>query len=232
MLKVILNVFIVAACILNVSAQEQSLESKQVSDLIEKARLYMGDQKDYRKAIESLEKAAMLAPDNPKIFLNLGANYLYLDKLDKAEENFKKAVSLDPTYIEAYNNLATLYRISEKYDLAIQHYKKAIEFNPQYAEVYTNLGMTYNRVEQYKEAIKVLSKGLELKPLSRSQEAHKALTYMNIGYAYFVLGEYSLAKNSLFKAVELYKSLGDHVRLNYLNFLLNQIEKDRKGKSK
>jgi tetratricopeptide (TPR) repeat protein len=70
-------------------------------------------------AIQSLNKAKALQPDNSIVLYNLGVNYFLDKKLEDAELFFLKAVEVDD-YLDAYLYLGAIY-------MERGHYKKALE---------------------------------------------------------------------------------------------------------
>ena len=119
-------------------------------------------EKDFEKALDDLQKAIELDPNNYIAYNNRGYVYLMYvqdtewswstgkdigynpsELLYKALADFNKAIELDPNYSSAYNNRGVVYHRQGKYRLAIKDFTKAIELNPNYAVVYENRSQTY-----------------------------------------------------------------------------------------
>jgi len=72
-------------------------------------RLY-GDQHDFAKAIEFLQRAAELAPNNPTVHEELSHVYAAQPDLTKAQAELEKAIALAPNVSSLHYQLGQLYR--------------------------------------------------------------------------------------------------------------------------
>jgi putative inorganic carbon (hco3(-)) transporter len=63
------------------------------------------DQKYTQDALNTLLQTSILAPTDPRLFLNIGLLYQTLDQNDLATQSFKKALSLKPNYQEALKKI-------------------------------------------------------------------------------------------------------------------------------
>jgi protein O-GlcNAc transferase len=59
-------------------------------------------------ALEAVEQAVRLAPQNAVYQYNLGLLLAELERPEEAEAAFRRAVALDPDYAAAWNNLGDL----------------------------------------------------------------------------------------------------------------------------
>lgn len=97
---------------------------------------------DEEGALEQLEKARQLAPENPAVWNNLG-NYYEERNVKKAFECYSKAIELDPGQSLYYHNLAVCvymfradaqdyWKISERevFDKSLALYQKAMKLDP------------------------------------------------------------------------------------------------------
>jgi tetratricopeptide (TPR) repeat protein len=90
----------------------------------------------FKKAVTVLEPLSESNPDNPKIWINLGAAYLGNPVLAKNEDQlraiaaFEYALDLDPVATSVAYNLGLIYRDRQEYDGAMEWFKKAIQHNP------------------------------------------------------------------------------------------------------
>ncbi len=74
----------------------------------------------YQNALQTLQQAWELAPNDIKIVYNIGLLYGKLDKVDSAIEMLNKAVSLKPDYYEPHFALALFYEQLGQNDKAIE----------------------------------------------------------------------------------------------------------------
>lgn len=65
---------------------------------------------ELRRAVELLELAVRLAPENPQSWVNLGVARRQVDELDAAEAAYLHAIELEERYTSAYYNLLVLRR--------------------------------------------------------------------------------------------------------------------------
>jgi tetratricopeptide (TPR) repeat protein len=92
--------------------------------------------KKFKKAVSVLEPFSEIYPDNPMIWINLGAAYLGNPVLAKDEDQhraiaaFEHALELHPTAPSVAYNLGLIYRDRQEYDQAVEWFKKAIQHNP------------------------------------------------------------------------------------------------------
>jgi len=80
-------------------------------------------------ALQDLNHAAQLDPNNPETQNYLGLTLNHLGRNDAAEEALIKAIQLDPHYAPAQNNLAVIYMAEDPPlpQLARWHYQKALD---------------------------------------------------------------------------------------------------------
>ncbi len=116
---------------------------------VEKAEMYhllafMEKQKGNSPgAIEMLKKATESRPENPKLWNNLGAQYLEAKNYRDAAPALEKAVQLHPAFAKAYVNLGSAYRGLKEYDRAHAAYERALQLFPNYADAVFHLGILY-----------------------------------------------------------------------------------------
>jgi tetratricopeptide (TPR) repeat protein len=121
-------------------------------------------EKQYKTAIDLLNKAIAIQPDFAKAYINLGTAYFFTGELEKAASHIKKGVELRPDYYEGYNQLGVVYTEQGKFDLAIASLKMALDYKPDYAIGLYNLGTVYTRVRKLKPAISAFEKAKALAP--------------------------------------------------------------------
>jgi len=122
MSKIIVSIFIVLAFLCSCSEK-----NKTASDWLEKEKaLWDGKQyTDPKKAIEYLNNAIKLEPNNAETYTKRGAAYISLGQYKKAIEDLSKAISLKQDYDSAYNNRGGAYLLEGNKELGCPDAKKA-----------------------------------------------------------------------------------------------------------
>lgn len=190
------------------------------------AALY--DQGDYEAAVEPIQRAIDLSPEDYTYLANLGKTYYHLEDEQNAKSAFRRAVAIAPAY--AFNSWGNALYELERYDEAVVKYQQAIEMAPDDATYYSNLGGAYKEMEEYELAMAAYAEAVALNPnydavynrwgnilynLERYEEAaekyrqaiaidpNDAVYRSNLGGAYRKLGEWELAAEAYAAAVEI-----------------------------
>lgn len=151
-------------------AQASMAKNKALNDAFNAGKAAL-DAKQYDVAIESLEKAKTMAPEQNVIWGNLADAYAGDAKtktgadqqalLDKGIEAYKKAIELKPDDAAYHNNYALLLAQSKKSDEALVELTKAAQLDPPNAGKYyfnggavlVNLGQNEPAGAMFKKAI-------------------------------------------------------------------------------
>jgi tetratricopeptide (TPR) repeat protein len=137
------------------------------------------------KAIEYLNNAAKLQPENAEIYYNRGIAYDNLGQYQPAIKDYSLAIRLKPDYAEAYYNRGTIYNELSQYQQAISDFNQAINLQPTDAKAYHNRGFAYDKLNQLEQAIENYNQAIRLKP-------DYASAYQNRGIVYFSGGNNNL----------------------------------------
>lgn len=119
--------------------------------------------KDYIKAIEYLEKAKILKPDNEKIEILLAETYYLDSQFEKSKElflkyNYKEENALIMNYLG-------LFKLDEnKVEDAIYYFSKAVKIEPQISKYAYNLSNAYFVNGWHDEAVKYMNIAICLEP--------------------------------------------------------------------
>ena len=104
--------------------------------------------KQGKDALDALENAAKLMPDDAEAQGNLGNALRALGRFEEAAASHRRALAIKPDYAEAHNNLgnalAELGRLSE----AIGQYEEALRINPDYVNARKDLEQVRKAMEQ------------------------------------------------------------------------------------
>jgi type IV pilus assembly protein PilF len=123
-------------------------------------------QGDLRLALEKLQEAETLAPNNAEIHNELGLVYKGLEVYDLSMKHFKRALELNPDFSEAQNNLGTVYFLLKEWDQAIACFQKAasnLRYKTPYF-AYENMGQAYYNKGEYQQAVESYKKSITSAP--------------------------------------------------------------------
>ena len=126
----------------------------------------------------------------------LGRSYLNNGQLNEAFIEFQKSIELNPGNKKSLFYLGYISARFKRYDEAISYYKSAVSIDPNYSDAINNLGVTFAEIELWDEAIQQFEAALK-NPLYRTP----AWAYSNMGFAYYMKGEYIKAENALGEAL-------------------------------
>jgi len=117
----------------------------------------------FDKAIEILQEARILEPDNPEILFHLSNFYAREDSLEKAILLLDSAIKIDHLlWAGLFNNRGLLYYKLSENEKAIEDYSKAIELDPKNPIFYANLTLAYYYEKDFDKACESLSKSEQL----------------------------------------------------------------------
>ncbi len=119
---------------------------------------------NYSAAIDHLEKALEISPDDRDIHHNLGLLYAAEEDTERAIVSFTKVTELDPQNAEGFNDLAVVLAHAEKTGEAIECFNKAIKLNPFYEKAYENLVEFCLSRKRFDEATEAVDSFLKLVP--------------------------------------------------------------------
>ncbi len=141
--------------------------------------LYMQSQQ-FPSAIESLQRAIKLVPNNPFTHFNLGTALCGLKQFSKALASFDSAIALKADYAEAYCNKANALMDMGMLEKAIEHYVIANKYAPNLAEPFCHKGMALNTLKKHAEALEALNNAIRLSPNYADAYYHRGNTFIEI----------------------------------------------------
>jgi tetratricopeptide (TPR) repeat protein len=126
------------------------------------------------QALQLMEKAFALTPQDPTITYNMGAIYLAEGDSEKANQYFHLALVQDPTDTATLYNLGLLAYEAEDYPKAISHWLACLSHSdvdsPDTADVYFGLGQAYESLGQDAAALEIYQQLLEAQQASATPE--------------------------------------------------------------
>lgn len=115
---------------------------------------------EYDKAIDVLEKAKFIRPEDAMSYLNLSNAYTAIENFDRAIENSKMITELLPDQWNAFYTIGLCYLLNGNNNESINHFKKTLEFDlpeKQKFLVYYGLAKNFQLLKnnyEYDKAIK------------------------------------------------------------------------------
>lgn len=121
-------------------------------------------QNDPTLAVQLINQAITLRPDQASQHCNLGAALQDLKRSDEALRHYEKAVQLDPQYALAFSNRGNALRHLGRFDEALASYERALALRPAYPEAWCNRAITLNDLGRHGEAIDSAERALAARP--------------------------------------------------------------------
>lgn len=173
MRKSIICIFFVLTIICSCSER-----NKTASDWIEKEKaLWVGTRyTDPQKAIEYLNNAIKLDPNNAETYNKRGIAYYELEQYQRTIEDNSEAIRLNPDYVVAYNNRGSAYANLGQYLRAIEDFNQVIRLKSNYPDAYNNRGTIYILQGNKEQGCRDVKQACKLGNCKRLKEA-KAREY-------------------------------------------------------
>ncbi len=199
-------------------------------------------QAEYRKALESLQKAFALFQEigdrsgEGTTLNSIGVIYDSLGQYPKALEFFQQASTISKEIGDRRGEGTTLNNIGGIYD-SLGQYPKALEFYQQALAIrkdigdrsgegttLNNIGLSYDSLGQYPKALEFYQQALTISK-ELGDRSGEGTTLNNIGVIYFRLGQYPKALEFYQQALAIRKDIGDlsgeGQSLNNIGYSLN-----------
>lgn len=150
------------------TAQNPEEAKRNAQTLVDQAKeLYKND--DDERAVQVLEQAIKLDPNNAEAHLRLGMSYAALDRKPESDDEYKKAIELfkkkveaDPKDASSFFYLGEAYNFLHRDEDATRNYRQAAQLNEKDEEAWYQLGMSLIKLARYSEAVNAFQKALEL----------------------------------------------------------------------
>ncbi len=147
-------------------------------------------------ALDALQRAAELLPDDAEAHSNLGNALKDLRQADAALASYRRALALAPDFAEAHFNLGNALSELGQFDAAAASYRRALEIKPHYLDALFNLGNTLDELGQRSAAAQIYRRALEINPAYPAAQ-------INLGVTLRQQHCYVEAEQSLRRALEL-----------------------------
>jgi len=147
-----------------------SCQTKEVTS----AKVYI-QQDNWEKAIEQLETAVKLYPNDAEAHHLLGEGYANQGEWDKMNQMFQKSLEISPQFEQQIKNTreknwvtnfnSGVNRINgNDLDGAIEKFKTCIVIDSQKVEAYRNLAIAYTKKDQLEDAKAIYGKAIKIEP--------------------------------------------------------------------
>lgn len=154
----------------------------------------------YEASSESLQRALELDDRSADAHRELARTYERLASesareanLRRAEEHFQRAVDLRTEYWAVHRELGVFYYGQQRFGEAVAEFEHAARLVPRNARIFGELAGANVVIGRFSEAAKAFERALELNTDYR--------TYVNLGTAYILAGDYAKAVEALEKAI-------------------------------
>ena len=127
----------------------------------------------FDSAVESLQKAKDIDPDNKTLWTNLGCAYYWINKYNESANCCQRIIVIDPDDKYAYINLGNSYYRMEEYNKAISPFIEVRKLHPKCEKILYYLARTYFKMGNVGPAKQTAEKVLRIIPTH--QATHKLL---------------------------------------------------------
>ena len=148
------------------------------------------------KAIETLEKARNIEPDNAEIPFEIGKCFMRMGLPCVAVVSLKEAILLDKNNIDAQLQLGVAHELMEEYDIALMVYQRIMEKHPSYLKAFQHKAALLVELKKYHEAAGVFTALLKINP-------QYYIAILGIGICFDKMGKISSAVRYYKKFLEI-----------------------------
>jgi tetratricopeptide (TPR) repeat protein len=138
------------------------------------------------EAIQALENAVRLSPEDARLHRALGAAYRMGLRIDDAIASYQLALRYDAKDRRAYYDLGNLYRSQGAYDDALKLYKKQLEIEPKHSPSYKGLALCYTALGKDDQAAAALN---QVRDLRGSSDEISQDILLQTQLAFYLLGQ-------------------------------------------
>jgi tetratricopeptide (TPR) repeat protein len=143
----------------------------------------LATQKQYVEAVQHLERATAIDPQNAEAFYNLAIVHMEMRKFERAKEDLTRAISVVPSSAAYQEKLGTVLIEVKDWNGARKALEKAVELEPSLFKAYYKLGQVLEELDDQQSALQRYTQSIENGP--RFLPAYNALgsLYADLGYS-------------------------------------------------
>lgn len=131
--------------------KEGKIKRTKQSTILRKDGFAYYQDKQYDKAIEKMNKAIELDPQDYYTYYYRGICYLELKDYQKAISDFDKAIELNPNYSDAYGARGLSYTFVKDYQQALNDFNEMLRLDPTNRSAQTNKDILLKKINRLKE---------------------------------------------------------------------------------
>lgn len=160
------------------------------------ASIYYDNEK-YDQAVEVLERAKTILPNESRIYFILGISQQRLKNDEDAANSLEQAIQLNNKSVDALSALGLVYDEMSRHEDSDSMYERALHLDPKNALVLNNYSYSLSeRGLQLQRALKMSEEALKEQPENQSYLDTK-------GWIYYQLGRYEEAESTIKRAIDL-----------------------------
>ncbi len=149
-----------------------------------------------KEALDALERAAQLLPNDAESQSNLGAALRRSGRLDEGAACLRRALQMRPELAEVWNNLGNVERDRGHFDAAVAALRAALRLKPGFAKAHNNLANALRDLGKLDEAVASYRRALEC-------DANYAEAYSNLGVVLRLQGRSAEAQSQCERALAI-----------------------------
>jgi tetratricopeptide (TPR) repeat protein len=149
-----------------------------------------------KEALDALERAARLLPNDAEAQSNLGAALRRYGRLEEAVACLRRALQMRPDLAEVWNNLGNAERDLGHFDAAVEALREALRLKPKFAKAHNNLGNALLDLGRLDEAAASYRRALE-------HDANYAEAHSNLGSVLRLQGRSAEAQSHCERALAI-----------------------------
>lgn len=164
-------------------AAEDTVEASRQSDFHYQLSLGHYRAREVPHAIEELNEAIRLYPQNPDAHFMLGFIFQGRQEYTRAIVEYRRALELRPGWFEVRNNLGSIYLATADWQQAIDIFLPLTE-EPTYrtpGNAHNNLGWALFKLRRYDEAVEHFRSAVQFQPELCQGYNNQGLTYEALG---------------------------------------------------
>ena len=195
---------------------------------------------DFETSLKYFKQAERIIPHlkddklTGNYYYNLGTLYLNFGKNDLAVNNLKLAIkyyrkiNLLSSIANINSNIAVVYSKTNHFQQSNKIYFDNLNYFDSIKDykglslTNINIGINYTHLKQFEKAFSYFNKSKIYAKKSNNQQL-EALAILNIGATYGELGKFSIAKDNLINARDIYNSISDEIAVEHVNLNLAEI---------
>ena len=178
--------------------------------------------KDTSGAIIDCDLSLLLNPKHIGARILRGRLLLGIDSLILSQEDFTYAYMLDSTNPEVLFHKGAVHYFMDEPDTALKYLHKCIDIDSAKYSPYYYLSKSYYSKKDYVNALKNINKAISLYPSDESCYVARALIYLNNEDT----EDNYLAKNDLYKAIEMGSIQAKNIIAKYYNVDVDEGEEE------